>query len=72
MKSFRNKYVSDVIENMQVRGFEQKPMPIPTYSNCKFSVKLNIHNYPVIGEARITPFLYAQTGVSLLDKSNDR
>jgi hypothetical protein len=57
---------------LQIRGFDQPNQPVPTYSNCKFSAKWNIHNYPVIGFAQITPFLYAQTGFSLLDKSKSK
>ncbi len=47
-------------------------MPVPTFSNVKLSGKFNFHNYPVIGQARITPFLYAHAGLSLLDMSNEK
>jgi hypothetical protein len=66
------KYVSDVSENLEVRGFDQPRVPVPTFSNLKLSAKFNIHNYPVIGSARITPFLYVQSGFSLLDMTQER
>ena len=53
-----------------MRGFESSRVPIQSFSNLKFSGKWNIHNFPVIGQARITPFLFGQAGFSLLDMSN--
>ena len=70
MRPFFNKYISDINDNMEVRGFEQPKVPVPTFSNIKLSAKLNLHNYPVIGQARITPFLYTQAGFSLLDMAH--
>jgi hypothetical protein len=67
MKSFSRQFVSDVNDNLEVRGFDQPKNPIETFSNLKFSTKFNIHNYPLIGQAKIVPFLYAQGGLSLLD-----
>lgn len=67
MRPFFSKYISDINDNMEVRGFEQPKVPVPTFSNLKLSAKFNLHNYPVIGQARITPFLYTQAGFSLLD-----
>jgi hypothetical protein len=69
MKPFNTKYVSDINENMEIRGFDQPRIPVPTYSNLKLSGKINFHNYPFIGQAKITPFLYVQGGLSLLDMS---
>jgi len=70
MKPFFNKYVSDVSDNMEVRGFEQPKTPVATFSNLKLSAKFNLHNYPLIGHARITPFLYTQAGFSVLDMTH--
>lgn len=72
MKTFLNKYVSDVNDNMEVRGFEQPKVPVPTFSNLKFSAKFNLHNYPLIGQARVTPFFYTNAGFSLLDMTHEK
>lgn len=72
MKTFLNNYVSDVNDNMEVRGFEQPKVPVPTFSNLKLSAKFNLHNYPLIGQARITPFLYTHAGFSLLDMTHEK
>jgi len=57
---------------MEIRGFDQPRIPVQTYSNLKLSGKINFHNYPFIGQARITPFLYVQGGLSLLDMSQHK
>lgn len=50
---------------MDIRGFEPHRKPVSSYANVKTSVKYNIHNYPLFGDLRIVPFLFAQTGMAL-------
>ena len=59
-------YVNDVLESVDMRGFEPLRQPFPSYANLKSSVKFNVHNYPLLQEARIVAFLYAQGGLSFL------
>ncbi len=72
LKSFKNKYVSDLNENLDIRGFDQPRNPVQTISNMKLSNKWNIHNFPVIGQARLTPFMYCQGSFSLLDMTSQK
>lgn len=51
---------------MDVRGFENNKKPTPSYANLKTSLKFNIHNFPVLQDARVGTFLYAQAGLSFL------
>jgi hypothetical protein len=57
---------------MEVRGFDSFKNPTPTFTNCKLSAKFNIHNFPLISQARITPFFYLSAGCSLLDLTNKK
>ena len=58
--------MNDVLDSLDVRGFENCRVPLPSFANLKTSLKFNIHNYPVLSEGRINTFLYAQTGLSFL------
>ena len=64
--------MSDVNENMEIRGFESPKNPVQTFSNLKLSAKWNIHNFPLISQARLTPFIYGQAGFSLLDMTSQK
>lgn len=67
MKYFKNKYVSDVNESLEIRGFDSVKNPVQSFSNIKLSAKWNVHNFPLISQAKLTPFIYGQAGFSLLD-----
>jgi hypothetical protein len=70
MKEFgRHNYVNDVLDSLDVRGYEPSRNPNPSFANVKASVKFNLHNYPVLQEARIVSFLYAQAGLSFLKEN---
>jgi hypothetical protein len=47
-----------------MRGFETSDMPNESSVNLKASLKWNIHNFPVLKQARIRAFLYYQAGVT--------
>jgi hypothetical protein len=54
---------------MDVRGFENIRKPMPSFANFKTSLKFNIHNFPVLLDAKISTFLYAQAGLAFLKES---
>ena len=62
----RHYFVNDTLDSLDVRGFEQNRNPAPSFVNMKASLKFNLHNYPVLQDARIVSFLYAQLGLSFL------
>ena len=47
-----------------MRGFETSDMPNESQLNAKASFKWNIHNFPVLKQARIRAFLYYQAGLT--------
>ena len=49
-----------------MRGFELSRRPTPSFLNLKTSLKFNIHNYPVLQDARVVTFLYLQGGLHWL------
>ncbi len=57
-------YVSNLLQNIDVRGFDANKNPCPTSFQAKTSIKLNCYNFPLLREVRIIPFLYAQLGIS--------
>ncbi len=59
-------------ENLDIRGFESPKNPVQTFSNLKLSAKWNIHNFPLIWQAKLTPFVYGQAGFSLLDMTSQK
>lgn len=62
--------MNDILESMDMRGYENIRKPLPSYANMKASLKFNIHNYPVLKDANVIMFLYAQTGISFLKESS--
>lgn len=62
----RHHYINDILEAIEMRGFESYRKPMPSFANVKGSVKFNVHNYPLISDARLVTFLYAQGGLAFL------
>ena len=60
-----SKKISDALENIEVRGFENDRRPSKDLLQGKFSLKMNNYNYPLLGDVGIIPFLYTQAGFSL-------
>ena len=65
----RKDFISDLLENLDIRGFEPSKNPAPSVANMKTSWKFNVYNYPLLGSIRVIPFLYGQIGVSMLKNS---
>lgn len=61
-------YLNDLLESIDVRGFQNLRRPVPSFANLKGCLRFNIHNYPVLEEANIVHFLYGQLGLSFLKK----
>jgi hypothetical protein len=59
-------YLNDLLEPIDMRGFQQFRKPVPSYANIKGCLRFNIHNFPILSEANIVHFLYGQLGLSFL------
>lgn len=56
--------VSDLMENLEVRGFENNRKPSTDWLQLKSSIKLNNYNYPLLGGLGFAYFFYLQGGVA--------
>lgn len=61
----RKNYVSDLLDNIELRGFDDDKKPHRSFINWKNSIKFNIYNYPGLGKVGVVPFFYAQLGLSI-------
>ena len=56
--------ISDAMDNIQIRGFENNRRPSRDIFQGKMSIKVNNYNYPLLGGVGIVPFLYTQAGIT--------